>query len=165
MSQFANLAAVDAAASDLFDVRLFTVLGIADDSVTRLYSSEPDAYPVGGTKSLVRDISPEWTRVCIESKQVFLGLTPQEMQRIFADHELIARLGCGAIANVPVLDEEQVIGTLCILTPEGGLTEADAEAASLGARSVEALRAALHTDGLQPQGGPRTREGSTKEES
>ena len=137
---------IESSARELFDVRLFTVLGIDGDTVTRLHSSNPDAYPVGGRKSLSRDIDPEWTRTCIESRRVFLGLTPADVRRIFADHELIARLGCGAIANVPVVDGDTVLGTLCILTPEGGLVADDAErAAALGARAVDAVTQALAT--------------------
>lgn len=146
MDQLDDLTAVHAAVADAYDVRLFTVLGLEEDTVTRLYSDNEAAYPVGGRKSLSRDISPEWTRICIDSRRVFLGLTPDDVRRVFADHELIARLGCGAIANVPVLDGETLLGTLCILTPEGGLTTDDTDdLTTLGTRSLKAMRAALIT--------------------
>ncbi|GAB3701910.1 hypothetical protein [Mariniluteicoccus flavus] len=141
MEQFSNLAEAEEAARRLYDVRLFTVLGISGDEVVRLHSSDLEAYPLGGRKSLSVDIAPEWVETCVQRGEVFLGLTPGDVECIFADHALIESLGCGAIANAPVIDGGAVIGALSILTPEGGLTSAAAtEVRRIAAGCVDAVR-------------------------
>jgi hypothetical protein len=111
-------------------VILFTVLQWIPErsSLRRLYTSHPDDYPVGGEKTV--EISPGWLGTVIEDKKPFLAADMKALREVFADSELIQRLGCGAVINVPVLDDgRNVVGVLAMLDAEGRYTEHSVEAA------------------------------------
>ncbi|TDE49764.1 GAF domain-containing protein [Nonomuraea mesophila] len=125
-------------------VRLFTVLAWIPGRRTlrRVHSSHPEQYPVGGEKSV--EVAQGWLAQCVEGGQPYLGADRAAVREIFADHELIESLGCGAVVNVPVTDDGRVIGVLNLLDAEGRYDEASVTAArSLAPSAVPALRAAL----------------------
>ena len=104
-------------------VILFTALQWIPErsSLRRLFTSHPDEYPVGGEKTV--EISPGWLGTVIEDKKPFLAADLNALREVFADSELIQRLGCGAVINVPVLDDgRNVVGVLALLDAEGRYT-------------------------------------------
>lgn len=122
--------------------RLFTVLAWIPRhrALRRVHSSHPDEYPVGGEKTV--EVDGGWLEQCIVAQQPYLGPDRAAVRAIFADHELIAELGCGAVINVPVLDNGQTLGVLNILDAEGSYDDkAVVRASSLAALAVPALRA------------------------
>ena len=66
----------------------------------RIYSSHPQAYPVGARKSK-RETG--WARQVIQNRQVFVGEGPLEMAAAFDDQERMAALGMRSIINVPIV--------------------------------------------------------------
>ena len=111
-------------------VILFTVLQWIPkrSSLRRLFTSHPAEYPVGGEKTV--EISPGWLGTVIEDKKPFLAADLDALREVFADSELIQRLGCGAVINVPVLDAGgNVAGVLALLDAEGSYTQQSVEAA------------------------------------
>jgi hypothetical protein len=111
-------------------VILFTVLQWIPErsSLRRLFTSHPAEYPVGGEKTV--EISPGWLGTVIEDKKPFLAGDLASLREVFADSELIQRLGCGAVINVPVLDDgSNVAGVLALLDAEGSYTQQSVEAA------------------------------------
>ncbi|TDD25705.1 GAF domain-containing protein [Nonomuraea diastatica] len=129
-------------------VRLFTVLAWIPGRRTlrRVHSSHPEQYPVGGEKSV--EVAQGWLARCIDGGQPYLGADRAAVREIFADHELIESLGCGAVINVPVTEDGRVIGVLNLLDAEGRYDEASVAAArSLAPAAVPALRAALREGG------------------
>jgi hypothetical protein len=111
-------------------VVLFTVLQWIPErsSLRRLFTSHPAEYPVGGEKTV--EISPGWLGTVIEDKKPFLAPDLDALREVFADAELIQRLGCGAVINVPVLDDGgDVAGVLALLDAEGSYTQQSVEAA------------------------------------
>ena len=111
-------------------VILFTVLQWIPErsSLRRLFTSHPAEYPVGGEKTV--EISPGWLGTVIEDKKPFLAPDLASLREVFADSELIQRLGCGAVINVPVLDGgSNVVGVLALLDAEGSYTQQSVEAA------------------------------------
>lgn len=111
-------------------VILFTVLQWIPQrsSLRRLFTSHPAEYPVGGEKTV--EISPGWLGTVIEDKKPFLAPDLDALREVFADSELIQRLGCGAVINVPVLDDGgNVAGVLALLDAEGSYTQQSVEAA------------------------------------
>ncbi|MGP3929021.1 GAF domain-containing protein [Nonomuraea sp. KM88] len=129
-------------------VRLFTVLAWIPKRRTlrRVHSSHPQQYPVGGEKSV--EVAQGWLARCIEGGQPYLGADRATVREIFADHELIESLGCGAVINVPVTDDGRVLGVLNLLDAEGRYDEASVAAArSLAPAAVPALRAAVQGGG------------------
>ncbi|MCA2224992.1 GAF domain-containing protein [Nonomuraea aurantiaca] len=126
-------------------VRLFTVLAWIPDrqALRRVHSSHPERYPVGGEKTV--EVARGWLARCIEAGEPYFGPDRAAVREVFADHELIESLGCGAIVNVPVMDGDEVLGVLNILDAEGSYDEESvAVAVSLAPLAVPALRAAVH---------------------
>jgi GAF domain-containing protein len=111
-------------------VVLFTALQWIPErsSLRRLFTSHPEEYPVGGEKTV--EISPGWLGTVIEDKKPFLAPDLNALREVFADSELIQRLGCGAVINVPVLDDgRNVVGVLALLDAEGRYTHHSVETA------------------------------------
>lgn len=98
--------------------KLFTVTIVDDDAeqVQRVYSNQPEAYPVSGTKPLHID---GWSRQVLVHHQTFVANDIEAIAKVFPDHELIASLGCGSVINVPIVVGTRVLGTLNILHEAG----------------------------------------------
>ena len=97
-------------------------------SLRRLFTNQPNEYPVGAEKTV--EISPGWLGTVIEDKKPFLAADLAALQEVFTDSELIQQLGCGAVINVPVLDEHRnVVGVLALLDAEGHYTRQSVETA------------------------------------
>ncbi|WP_410579738.1 GAF domain-containing protein [Amycolatopsis sp. lyj-108] len=104
-------------------VRLFTVLAWVPErrALRRVHSSHPDEYPVGGEKTV--EVAAGWLERCITGQEPYFGPDSAAVREIFADHELIDRLGCGAVINVPVVADGRTLGVLNILDAEGSYDE------------------------------------------
>ncbi|ASN22585.1 GAF domain-containing protein [Arthrobacter sp. YN] len=97
-------------------------------SLRRLYTSHPAEYPVGGEKTV--QISPGWLGTVIEERKPFLAADLAALRSVFTDSGLIQQLGCGAVINVPVLDQQNnVVGVLALLDAEGKYTQQSVEIA------------------------------------
>lgn len=107
-----------AAVANLADVRighgLFTVMAFDADAMTvrRLYSSDPAAYPPGGTKAK-RDTA--WGRHVLEQGRPFIGRDADDIRANFDDHEVILRLGLTSVLNMPIRIRGRTIGTMNLL--------------------------------------------------
>lgn len=101
--------------------RLFTTMTIDRDRgvARRNYSNMPDAYPTAGEKPMQ---TGKWADQVEGRQQTFVANTIEEIAEVFADHELIAALGCESCMNVPVVVGGQVIGTLNCLHEAGHYT-------------------------------------------
>lgn len=123
-------------------VKLFTVLAWVPErqALRRVHSSHPGQYPVGGEKTV--EVARGWLDECITGQRPYFGPDTAAVREIFADHELIAELGCGAVINVPVVDNEgTTLGVLNLLDAEGSYDRYSvAKAVSLAPLAVSALR-------------------------
>ncbi|MFG1679716.1 GAF domain-containing protein [Nonomuraea sp. NPDC049269] len=140
-----GLAELEEKVRESLGVRLFTVLAWIPErqALRRVHSSDPARYPVGGEKTV--EVARGWLARCIEAGEPFFGPDRAAVREVFADHELIESLGCGAIINVPVVAGEKVLGVLNILDAEGRYDEESVVVAqSLAPLAVPALRAAVH---------------------
>lgn len=101
--------------------RLFTITtqDEAAGLTRRAYSSDPVAYPVSGTKPLTRD---GWYEACVTARATFVANTTPEFARYFFDHALITSLGLGSCVNIPVVDQNHVLGTVNLLAEEHHFT-------------------------------------------
>ncbi|RSN27459.1 GAF domain-containing protein [Amycolatopsis sp. WAC 01416] len=125
-------------------VRLFTVLAWVPErrALRRVHSSHPDEYPVGGEKTV--EVAAGWLERCITGQEPYFGPNSAAVREIFADHELIDRLGCGAVINVPVVADGRTLGVLNILDAEGSYDDDSvAVARSLAPLAAPALRELL----------------------
>jgi hypothetical protein len=108
-------AALDRCLADTVGHKLFTVLmmDLDADRCQRYYSSRPDAYPVGGSKPIVR--SNAFFHQLVTDGKPRLCRDYDDMQRTFFDHELIRTLGCESAINYPVRWAGKTIGSLNLL--------------------------------------------------
>ena len=118
------LAAVGAAVDRCFGCILFTVLAYerAEERLDRLYSNRPDVNPIGGSKRMGRTA---WTRQVLECGEPFIGRTRDDLQAVFADHEVLWSIGCGSVLNMPVVWGGKVYGALNLLDRPGSFDAAD----------------------------------------
>lgn len=106
------------AVADILSARigfgLFTMLVVAPggEEVERVYSSNPQAYPLAGRKTMG---PTPWGELVLRRKQSFLGRSAADIRWAFPDHALIESLGLGCVINVPVQAFGQVLGTFNIL--------------------------------------------------
>lgn len=123
-------AAVDAFAQPVMRHTLCTVnrLDAQQLRLTRLYSSNPAAYPPGGSKDK-RDTA--WGRQVLVERRVFVGEGSEAIRTSFDDHEAIARLSLRSIVNVPVVFEQQCLGTLNLLMQAPAVTPGQVQFAQL----------------------------------
>lgn len=113
--------ALEKLADALIGVKLFTVTTVdtAKGVARRLYTSDAASYPVSGTKPVVVD---PWFEQVVVGKQNFVRNTLAEIAGHFPDHELIGRLGCGSVLNMPVVLGGEVVGTVNCLDAEHHFT-------------------------------------------
>jgi len=134
--------AVQAAAGQQVGFRLFTILAWDDAHGTlhRVHTSHPAEYPTGGQKVFSRDAP--WIRRVVVYGQPYLGRDRAAVAAVFADHELIASLGCGAVVNVAVIDSGRTtLGVLNLLDAEGAYDDDSvATALPLAGLAVEPLQ-------------------------
>jgi len=123
-------AAIDTLVQDVIGHRLFTLMRVHEASaeVERIYSSNTEAYPVGGRK---QKRGTPWSRVVLDRGEVFVARTSEEVRDAFADYELIFSLGIGSIMNVPLAYRGRRLGTMNISHEAGWFTDEDARAGLL----------------------------------
>ncbi|HRX73940.1 MAG TPA: GAF domain-containing protein [Hyphomonas sp.] len=98
-------------------VRLFTVMTVDMDRMVarRAYSNDPDNYPCSGTKPIE---SNAWFDVVHGRREMFVANTLAEIAQVFPDHELIGKLGCGSVVNLPIILGNKLQATMNILDRE-----------------------------------------------
>jgi hypothetical protein len=118
------LAALDANLDAVFGRKLFTALRYHADTggTERYYSSNPEAYPVGGRKP--PNLTP-WTQHLLVERKPYIGYDADDIRATFFDHEIIFSLGCESIINIPVSHNGKILGTLNVLNEAGWFGEDD----------------------------------------
>jgi GAF domain-containing protein len=106
-------------------------------TVERLYSSNPQAYPVGGRK-LKRD--SDWSRHVLVEHRVLVSADDEAIRMHYADHATIFRLGLHSCVNVPLVSERRCVGTLNLLAARAHWSEDELAAARvLGLAALSAV--------------------------
>jgi hypothetical protein len=123
--------------------RLVTIstIDVDEDRMIRVYSTDPESYPVGGRDEPLREGDEDhWYDRVVLQQQPWVSFDPAHLRANFADHELIESLGCGAIINVPVVHEGATIGSINLLNADGAYDQSSVDAAIvLAARIVPVL--------------------------
>ncbi len=117
----AAYAALHRLADDLIGARLFTVMTVdmATNLASRSYTSDPASYPTSGTKPIERN---DWFEVVHDRHEMFVANTLADISKVFPDHELIGKLGCGSVINLPVIRAGELIATINMLDVENNYT-------------------------------------------
>ena len=123
-------AAVDALVQEVIGHNLFTIMRVHEAAmeVERVYSSNAEAYPVGGRKT--KRLTP-WSRAVLDRGEVFVARTPDEVRDTFDDYPLIFSLGIGSIMNVPISYRGHPLGTMNVSNEAGWFRDQDAAAGRL----------------------------------
>jgi hypothetical protein len=136
-------------AETLVGAKLFTIMTVDMPNLLacRAYTSNPNAYPVSGTKSITID---RWFDVVHLQQKIFVANTIAEIARVFPDHEKIWSLGCGAVVNLPVVVDGELVATINMLHEEHYYTKARVNVIS-GRMPGPSLAAYLRARGLAQQ--------------
>jgi GAF domain-containing protein len=107
-------AAIDAFVQPVTQHALFTInrLDASALRLTRVYSSDPVAYPPGGGKD---KRGTPWGQQVLIDKQPFVGEGVQAIRAFFDDAAAIEALGLRSVLNVPVVEEGACLGTVNLL--------------------------------------------------
>ena len=101
-----------------------TVLTPDGDEISRVATSHPDVYPIGGRKRLdPEQTSPLWLKQVVHDQRPFVGATRAQVRAFFFDWATIESLGCAAIINTPVVHLGATIASINFLGPEGSIGE------------------------------------------
>lgn len=115
--------------------RLYTVTRnlAGGREVERIYSTNPEVYPVGGRKPVLPNAFTQRVR---QEMKPFLAKTPAGFIPLFPDHETITGLGLGCVMNLPIIFAGTVLGTVNLLDREGAYDERHVEPAMIIARQI-----------------------------
>ena len=139
-SPAALFAAIHQVARRRLDAGLVTAMrhDEAASTVERIYSSNEQAYPVGGRK-LKRDTG--WSRKVLVEHRVLVNAGDDDIRESFDDHAIIFGLGLHSCVNVPLVSDGKCIGTLNVLNARAAWS--DDEVAVARALGIAALAGVL----------------------
>ena len=105
----------------LVGAKLFTVMTVDMQAMLarRAYTSHADSYPTSGTKPVEMNA---WFEVVHGRHETFVANALAEIATVFPDHELIGSLGCGAVVNLPVILQGELVATMNALHEAGHYT-------------------------------------------
>ncbi len=108
-------------AYDILHLKQFTVMAVDLDRgvAARIFSDDPEPYPVGGEKPILDTI---WTETVLGRQETFVGNTIEELAVVFPDWEKIQSLGLESCLNLPIIIDGHVMGTLNCLNVAGHFT-------------------------------------------
>lgn len=101
--------------------KLFTVMTSDTEAMVarRAYTDDAENYPTSGEKPIVLN---RWFEQVLTRQQAFVSNTLADIDTVFPDAELIGKLGCGSVVNLPLIIHGKVIATMNILHEEGYYT-------------------------------------------
>src|SRR5437588_9804293 len=123
-SPAALFAAIAAVARRRVDAGLVTAMrhDEAASTVERIYSSNEQAYPVGGRK--VKQES-DWSRHVLVECRLLVSAGDEAIRQHYNDHAIIFGLGLHSCVNVPLVSDGKCIGTLNVLRADKQWSEED----------------------------------------
>ncbi|MGT2509581.1 GAF domain-containing protein [Cupriavidus basilensis] len=81
--------------------------------VRRIFSTVPEAYPVGGWKHLS---GSDWSRHVLDRGETLVATGDVALARYFPDHALLRSLGARTLVNVPVVVCSKTVGAFAFLS-------------------------------------------------
>nr|WP_321507546.1 GAF domain-containing protein [uncultured Celeribacter sp.] len=101
--------------------KLFTVMTADMDAMMacRVYTDDAENYPTTGTKPIEMN---RWFEQVHGRHETFVSNTLADIDTVFPDAELIGKLGCGSVINLPVILGGKMVATVNILHEEGYYT-------------------------------------------
>ncbi|WP_026479439.1 hypothetical protein [Ahrensia sp. 13_GOM-1096m] len=98
--------------------KLFTVMTADMDAMLarRVYTDDAVNYPTSGTKPVEMN---SWFEQVHGRHESFVANTLADIDTVFPDAELIGKLGCGSVVNLPIILGGKMVATMNILHEEG----------------------------------------------
>ena len=129
---------LEKAFQDLIGHKLFTVLKYDKKSLEleRIYSSNPLSYPLNGIKKLT---NTGWTKRVLVDGNVYVGYNANDIETSFPDYELIDKLGCRSVMNIPLIFKGNVVGSVNLLNTENWYNEHQVSVANMLSSKVANL--------------------------
>ena len=126
----ATFARVEDICRKVYGFKLFTVLQHRPESgeIERVYSSNPQDYPVGGRKPMG---PTPWGAIVLDAQRAWLGNGAQDIEWAFPDSKLLAQLGCDCCACAPIVSAGRTVGVVSISDAVDRYAVGDLEALSL----------------------------------
>ncbi|WP_323990010.1 GAF domain-containing protein [Nguyenibacter sp. L1] len=78
----------------------------------RVWTNDPARYPIGGAKPVA---DAPWAQAALFEARIFHAPDEDAVRAAYADHAIIASLGCASAVNFPVRWNGTVIGTINLL--------------------------------------------------
>lgn len=115
--------ALSALTRETVGAKLFTVMTADMRAMLarRAYTDDAVNYPTSGTKPIRMD---RWFEQVHGRHESYVANTLAEIDTVFPDAELIGRLGCGSVVNLPVILGGEMVATVNMLHREGYYTPA-----------------------------------------
>ncbi|PJE30331.1 GAF domain-containing protein [Pseudooceanicola antarcticus] len=101
--------------------KLFTVMTSDTEAMVarRAYTDDAVNYPTSGEKPITLN---RWFDQVLTQQEAFVSNSLADIDTVFPDAELIGKLGCGSVVNLPLIIGGKVIATMNILHEEGYYT-------------------------------------------
>ncbi|PKF80065.1 GAF domain-containing protein [Vibrio sp. vnigr-6D03] len=124
--------------------KLMTIMCLTNSQACRCYTSDTEHYPVSGVKPLEFD---DWHQHVVVEATPFVCNERALLDKHLKDSDLFERLELGSAINLPVMFQDEVIGTINLLDEEGAYFSIDLpnamEVAQQVAPDLMAFRRAL----------------------
>ncbi|MDP2572618.1 GAF domain-containing protein [Vibrio penaeicida] len=124
--------------------KLLTIMCLTSNQACRCYTSDANHYPVSGVKPLEFD---DWHQQVVVMATPFVCNERALLDKHLKDSALFEKLQLGSAINLPVMFQDEVIGTINLLDEEGAYLSIDLpnamEVAQQVAPDLMAFRRAL----------------------
>ena len=110
--------------------KLFTILKFDKNSFTleRIFTNKPFDYPLFGVKNLQKSF---WQRSVLEEGKIYIGYNSKDIKNSFPDYDIILKLGCESVMNIPIVQNEIIKGSVNILHKKNWYSKRHIQSAKL----------------------------------
>ncbi|WP_104400883.1 GAF domain-containing protein [Vibrio penaeicida] len=102
--------------------KLLTIMCLTSNHACRCYTSDINNYPVSGVKPLEFD---DWHQQVVVKATPFVCNERALLDKYLKDSALFEKLQLGSAINLPVMFQDEVIGTINLLDEEGAYVSID----------------------------------------
>lgn len=97
--------------------KLFTILKYDHNKfmLERMFTNKPIEYPTKGMKKLKKSL---WQKCVFEDGNIYIGYNSEDIKNSFPDYELIFKLECKSVMNIPIVNDNFIKGSVNILHKE-----------------------------------------------
>tara|TARA_B100001094_G_C17930229_1_gene670365 strand:+ start:270 stop:743 length:474 start_codon:yes stop_codon:yes gene_type:complete len=110
--------------------KLFTILKFDKNSFTleRIFTNKPYDYPLFGIKNLQKSF---WQKSVLEEGKIYIGYNSNDIKNSFHDYDIILKLGCESVMNIPIVQNEIIKGSVNILHKKNWYSKRHIQSAKL----------------------------------